>query len=111
MAQSRNVPVLLEVALLGSSLAHKRALKLLQWFKDQRHIKLGPHSGPQTSRSAKESLVNQRDTKEGKRMMKNLVKESLHRNLEIITKRANAAGDSSNKLKSLVISSSKSLPY
>ncbi|KAL5123636.1 U-box domain-containing protein 7 [Glycine soja] len=112
MLQSGIVPVLLEVALVGSSLAQKSALKLLQCFKDERKIKMGPHSGPQTSRTAKESIVKQRDTKEGKRMMKKIVVESLHKNMEIITKRAHGAEDDSNKLKSLVITtSSKSLPY
>ncbi|GMY37508.1 u-box domain-containing protein 7 [Fagus crenata] len=49
--------------------------------------------------------------KEGKKMMKNLVKQSLHKNMEMITWRANAPEDSS-KLKTLEIStSSKSLPY
>ena len=110
MAQSGIVPVLLEVALLGSPLAQKRALKLLQWFKDNSQKRMGPHSGPQTPRSALGSPVNQREKREGKRMMKNLVKESLHRNMEIITQRPNAARDS--KLKSLFMStSSKSLPY
>ncbi|MED6183713.1 hypothetical protein PIB30_040265 [Stylosanthes scabra] len=113
MAQAGIVPVLLEVVLLGSSLAQKRALKLLQWFKDERQTKMGPHSGPQTPRFASMgSPVNQREAMEGKKMMKSLVKQSLHRNMEIITQRANAAGDSSSRLKSLVIStSSKSLPY
>jgi hypothetical protein len=111
MAQARIVPMLLEVVLLGSPLAQKRAMKLLQWFKDERQIKMGPHSGPQSPRFAMGSPLNQRDTKEGKNMMKSLVKQSLHKNLEIITQRANANGESS-KLKSLVIStSSKSLPY
>ncbi|KAJ7968693.1 U-box domain-containing protein 7-like [Quillaja saponaria] len=111
MAESGIVTVLLEVALLGSPLAQKRSLKLLQWFKDERQTKMGPHSGPQTARIAMGSPVNQREAQEGKRMMKNLVKQSLHRNMQIITHRANATGDSS-KLKSLVIStSSKSLPY
>ncbi|KAL4275043.1 hypothetical protein AHAS_Ahas20G0067700 [Arachis hypogaea] len=112
MAQAGIVPVLLEVVLLGSSLAQKRALKLLQWFKDERQTKMGPHSGPQTPRFASMgSPVNQREATEGKKMMKSLVKQSLHRNMEIITHRANAAGDSS-RFKSLVIStSSKSLPY
>ncbi|KAK7319794.1 hypothetical protein RJT34_04519 [Clitoria ternatea] len=110
MVQARIVPTLLEVALLGSPLVQKRAMRILQWFKDEsRQIKLGPHSGPQTPTTAKRSLENQGDTKEGKRLIKNLVKESLRRNLEIITKRANVAVDSS-KLKSLFIStSSKSL--
>lgn len=40
MAKAGIVPVLLEVALLSSSLAQKRALKLLQWFKDGRYGRL-----------------------------------------------------------------------
>ncbi|XP_031268236.1 U-box domain-containing protein 7-like [Pistacia vera] len=111
MAKSGIVHVILEVALLGSPLAQKRALKLLQWFKDERQAKMGPHSGPQTGRIAMGSPVNPREAQEGKKFMKNLVKQSLHKNMEMITRRANAADDSS-KLKSLVIStSSKSLPY
>lgn len=111
MAQAGIVHVLLEVVLLGSDLAQKRAMKLLQWFKDERQTRMGPHSGPQTPRFAMGSPVNQRDVKEGKKLMKSLVKQSLNRNLEIITQRANASGECSNQ-KSLVIStSSKSLPY
>ncbi|KAI4296915.1 hypothetical protein L6164_036833 [Bauhinia variegata] len=111
MAKAGIVHVLLEVALLGSALAQKRALKLLQWFKDERQVRMGPHSGPQTPRIAMGSPLNQKDAKEGKKLMKNLVKQSLHRNMETITQRANATGESS-KLKSLVMStSSKSLPY
>ncbi|EXB94641.1 hypothetical protein L484_005798 [Morus notabilis] len=105
------VAVLLEVALLGSPLAQKRALKLLQLFSDERQAKMGPHSGPQTGRIGMGSPVNQRASQEGKKMMKSLVKQSLHKNMEMITRRADAAGESS-KLKALVIStSSKSLPY
>ncbi|PON41346.1 Coatomer beta subunit [Parasponia andersonii] len=112
MSVSGIVPVLLEVSLLGSPLAQKRSLKLLQWFRDERQAKMGPHSGPQTAgRVSIGSPVNQRETQEGKKMMKSLVKQSLHKNMEMITRRANAAGESST-LKSLVIStSSKSLPY
>ncbi|KAJ6292648.1 hypothetical protein OIU78_024763 [Salix suchowensis] len=112
MAKSGIVPVLLELALLGSPLAQKRALKLLQWFKDERQTRMGPHSGPQTARIAIGSPVNHREAQEGKKLMKNLVKQSLHKNMELITRRANAtSGDSSSRLKSLVIStSSKSLP-
>ncbi|KAK9267877.1 hypothetical protein L1049_010314 [Liquidambar formosana] len=111
MVKSGIVPVLLEVALLGSTLAQKRALKLLQWFKDERQSRMGPHSGPQTARIGMGSPVNQRDAQEGKKLMKKMVKESLNKNMEIITRRANASGESS-KLKALVISSSsKSLPY
>lgn len=117
MAQARIVPVLLEVALLGSPLAQKRALKLLQWFKDEMQVKMGPHSGPQTPRvmvmaSSSPVKQSQKETIEGKKTMKNLVKESLRRNMEIITQRANAAAENPVKLKSLVISTSlKSLTY
>ncbi|KAH1066138.1 hypothetical protein J1N35_031125 [Gossypium stocksii] len=111
MSKAGIVPVLLEVSLLGSPLAQKRAMKLLQWFKDERQAKMGPHSGPQTARIAIGSPLHPREAQEGKKMMKNLVKQSLHKNMEMITRRANAASDSSN-LKSLVLStSSKSLPY
>ncbi|KAA8515133.1 hypothetical protein F0562_018312 [Nyssa sinensis] len=111
MVNARIVPVLLEVALLSSPLAQKRALKLLQWFKNERQRKMGPHSGPQTGRMSIGSPLNQREADEGKKMMKKMVKESLYKNMETITRRANAAGDSP-KLKALLISSSsKSLPY
>ncbi|OIV91693.1 hypothetical protein TanjilG_26546 [Lupinus angustifolius] len=111
MAQAGIVLALLEVVLLGSSLGQKRAMKLLQWFKDERRVKMGPHSGPQTPRFTMGSPVNERDGKEGKKMMKSLMKQSLVRNMEIIMQRANVTGASS-KLKSLVIStSSKSLTY
>ncbi|XP_057947931.1 U-box domain-containing protein 7 [Malania oleifera] len=112
MAESGIVPVLLEVALLGSPLAQKRALKLLQWFKDERQIRIGAHSGPQTGRVvAIGSPLSQKDTLEEKKVMKNMVKQSLYKNLEVITRRANGARDCS-KFKSLDISSSsKSLPY
>jgi len=50
MVQSGITPVLLEVALLGSSLAQERARKLLQWFRYERQIKMGQHSGPQSTR-------------------------------------------------------------
>ncbi|KAK9022843.1 hypothetical protein V6N11_003082 [Hibiscus sabdariffa] len=111
MSKAGIVPVLLQVSLLGSPLAQKRAMKLLKWFKDERQAKMGPHSGPQTGRVAFGSPLHPREAQEGKKMMKNLVKKSLHKNMEMITRRANAATDSSN-LKSLVLStSSKSLPY
>lgn len=114
MAKAGIVPMLLEVSLLGTPLAQKRALKILQWFKDERQQRMGPHSGPQSSRLSMGSPMSPRETQEGKRMMKSLVKQSLYKNLEMITKRANASGDGdqSSRFKSLVIStSSKSLPY
>ncbi|KAI3719055.1 hypothetical protein L6452_19945 [Arctium lappa] len=113
MAEGGIVPILLQVALLGSALAQKRALKLLQWFKDERQMKMGPHSGPQTRRSSFSSPTNHVNAGEGKKLMNKMVQQSLYKNMETITRRANGDSDKSNaKLKLLEISSSsKSLPY
>ncbi|KAK4798753.1 hypothetical protein SAY86_031079 [Trapa natans] len=120
MAADGIVPVLLEVALLGSPLAQKRALKLLQWFKDERQVRVGPHSGPPTPARASmgSPVADRRAASEGKRTVQRLVQESLHRNMELIARRASSdrpgtsAAATTSKLKSLVVStSSKSLPY
>lgn len=113
MSEAGIVQVLLEVALLGSPLAQKRAMKILQWFKDERQRRVGPHSGPQVGRALIGSPVRGEDGDgdEGKMLMKKFVKQSLCKNMETITRRANGDTDSS-RLKALVISSSsKSLPY
>lgn len=110
------VPRLLEVALLGSPLARKRALKLLQWLKDERRS--GVHSGPQpqagaTFRSSNPMTTGEEedDVEEGRRAVKAMVKHSLDRNMGLIRRRATGPEGSSG-LKSLVAaSSSKSLPY
>ncbi|CAH2060962.1 unnamed protein product [Thlaspi arvense] len=115
MAKAGIVPVLLEVTLLGSPLVQKRAVKLLQWFKDERNERMGPHSGPQTGRmsSGMGSPMSPRSGEEGKKMMKNLVKQSLYKNMEMITRRGNVDMErEACRLKSLIIStSSKSLTY
>ena len=113
MAKSRIVPALLELALLGTPLAQKRALKLLQWFKDERQARVGPHSGPQTGRVAAGSAFNKKEIEKGKRMMRSLVKQSLDKNMEIITRRANGGECSSPTIRRTLVSSnsSKSLPF
>ncbi|KAL8229730.1 hypothetical protein R6Q57_014630 [Mikania cordata] len=112
MVEGGIVRVLLEVALLGSPLAQKRALKLLQWFKEERHMKMGPHSGPQSRMLSFGSPSNQDEADEGIKLMKNMVQQSLYKNMETITRRANSNSDSNSRFKVLVSgSSSKSLPY
>ncbi|CAL9234513.1 unnamed protein product [Arabidopsis halleri] len=115
MAKAGIVPVLLEVSLLGSPLVQKRAVKLLQWFKDERNVRMGPHSGPQTGwmSHGMGSPMSPRSGEEGRKMMKNLVKQSLYKNMEMITRRGNVDMESEScRLKSLIIStSSKSLTY
>lgn len=108
MANDGIVPVILEVALLGSPLAQKRALNLLQLFKDEKQMKMRSHSGPQTGRISIGSPV---DPREGKRLMKKMVEQSLYKNMETIARRANG-DEGSSKIKFFgVTSSSKSLPY
>lgn len=113
MVKSGIVAVLLEVSLLGSPLVQKRALKLLQWFKDERQVKIGPHSGPQTSPNTTGSPLSVRhgDTGEGKKMMKDLVRRSLYKNMEVITHRAAHKSCKVKVLDLSLSSSSKSLPY
>ncbi|KAF9589914.1 hypothetical protein IFM89_029530 [Coptis chinensis] len=111
MAKSGIVQVLLEVALLGSPLAQKRALKLLQWFKDEKQTRIGAHSGPQTGSTVIASHSNENEMKKGKKIIKKMVKQSLLKNLEVIMRRANTGGESSMVKAFVTSSSSKSLPY
>lgn len=109
MAKAEVVQVLLELALMGSPLAQKRASRILQWFKDERQVKIGTHSGPLIGRLS--TMGSPVDLGGGRGLMKKILKESLFKNMETITRRANGGADSL-KLKALVISSSsKSLPY
>ncbi|WOK91375.1 hypothetical protein Cni_G00066 [Canna indica] len=113
MAELRIVPLLLEVALLGSPLAQKRALKILQCFKHEGSARIGGHSGPQTEQylSLSSGSAGRQQLRECKRAVKNMVKQSLDKNLQAIIRRANGSEDFSC-LKSLATtSSSKSLPY
>ncbi|KAK6133470.1 hypothetical protein DH2020_032763 [Rehmannia glutinosa] len=111
MAKAGIVQVLLEVVLLGTPLAQKRALRILQWFKDERQVKIGPHSGPQMGVVSVGSPVGERSSDEGEKLMKKIVRQSLYKNLETITRRANGDGYSSNSKALVISSSSKSLPY
>ncbi|KAK6154768.1 hypothetical protein DH2020_009016 [Rehmannia glutinosa] len=112
MAKAGIVQVLLELVLLGTPLAQKRALRILQWFKDERQVKIGPHSRPLMRVVSVGSPVGQRSTDEGEKLMKKIVRQSLYKNLETITRRANYGdGDSSNSKALVISSSSKSLPY
>ncbi|ERN13919.1 hypothetical protein AMTR_s00021p00109520 [Amborella trichopoda] len=114
MALEGVVPSLLEVALLGSPLAQKRAMKVLQWFKGEGKVAVMPHSGPQ-ARHVRPTAMLGRHEREAAGDIKEMVKQSLNMNMEQLLKRANAnsctSGDGS-KLKALVVSSSsKSLSY
>ncbi|XP_010924884.1 uncharacterized protein [Elaeis guineensis] len=106
------VSLLLEVALLGSPLAQKRALKMLQWFKDEGQSKIGAHSGPQTERiSLTSSPVSGGETKKCQKAVKQMVKQSLNNNMEAIMRRAHVPENFSSFKSFAASSSSKSLPY
>ncbi|KAH9309422.1 hypothetical protein KI387_037333, partial [Taxus chinensis] len=114
------VPVLLELALLGSTLSQKRAMRILQCLRDDKRGLTMPVSGPVTARvwDARRQLSTRDDATEmklHKRAVTNMVRQSLQRNMDHIVERANmpiSCVKSSTKLKSLISSSSsKSLPY
>lgn len=106
------VQLALEVALLGSPLAQKRALKMLLWFKNEGRERIRGHSGPQPEEllSSGDSSTCERQLRECKKAVRRMVKQSLDWNMEVITRRAHAPEDFS-RLKTLAAtSSSKSLP-
>lgn len=106
------VSLLLEVALLGSPLAQKRALKMLQWFKDEGQSKIGAHSGPQTGMiSLSSSSLGGVEAKKCQKAVKQMVKQSLSNNMEAIMRRAHVTGNFSSYKSFVASSSSKSLPY
>ena len=124
MMRARVVPVLLEVALLGSPLAQKRSLRILQYLRQP--VTVASISGPlstgriwnkySTALAFPENDSNiTHEMKEHKRAVKTMVQQSLDLNMERIIRRANVtciSGESSKRYKSLVnSSSSKSLPY
>lgn len=120
MMQEGIVPALLELALLGTTLAQKRAMRLLQWLRDDKQVAMTPVSGPVTSRAWEprrefSSPEKTNEMEENKRAIKIMVKKSLQWNMDHIVKRADVSStsvDSSTRLKSLISSSSsKSLPY
>ncbi|WVZ99668.1 hypothetical protein U9M48_044931 [Paspalum notatum var. saurae] len=101
------VQALLEVSLLGSPLAQRRAAKILQWFKDEGQSRIRAHSGPRFMEGA-----SCRDDDGGGRgdTVDKIVKQSLDRNMKSILRRATASVDLTNVKLLVASSSSKSLP-
>ncbi|CAN6444290.1 unnamed protein product [Victoria cruziana] len=116
MAEAGIVPALLELSLLGSPLAQKRALRILHWFKEEKMTRTAPQSGPQMGELLYPgSPQSVKEINEGRRAIRKMVQESLHKNMESIMRRAKSNCTNppdSFKTKALVTStSSKSLPY
>lgn len=120
------VQALLEVSLLGSPLAQRRAAKILQWFKDDGQSgdsRIRAHSGPRMEGASSSSCggAGGRDGEDSEGhgakaagdAVDRIVKQSLDMNMRSIMRRATASVDmtSANTNKLLVASSSsKSLP-
>ena len=127
MVQKRAIPALLELSLLGTLLAQKRAICVLECLREERESRGRPLSAPmRRTRKSKEENPNQADLDDaaagdGRKIVNIMVQQSLERNLQRIVRRANGPVaphhalefvPGSAKIKSLIgCSSSKSLPY
>lgn len=119
MIEGGIVSSLLELTLLGSTLAQKRASRMLESFKGKGNASAPLCGGGALSTSssmeaaAEESLDEMMMSQESK-AVKQLVQQSLHNNMNRMVKRANLPHDfvPSQHLRSLTSSStSKSLPF
>ncbi|OEL33888.1 hypothetical protein BAE44_0005094 [Dichanthelium oligosanthes] len=115
MRQLGVVQALLEVSLLGSPLAQRRAAKVLQWFKEGGQRRIRAHSGPRMEGTS--SCHDDDDVGDGGQEAKDrwdtvdkIVKQSLDRNMKSILRRATASVDLTNVKLLVTSSSSKSLP-
>lgn len=127
MVQKRAIPALLELSLLGTLLAQKRAICVLECLREERESRGRPLSAPlRRTRKPKQENSNQADLDDaaagdGRKIVNIMVQQSLERNLQRIVRRANGYVPphhalefvpGSAKIKSLIgCSSSKSLPY
>ncbi|XP_020099131.1 uncharacterized protein LOC109717671 [Ananas comosus] len=106
------VEVLLEIALLGSDIARRRAMKILQWIKNEGEVRMRVHSGPRVERvSLFDGCSGDREEEQCRRAIGEMVKESLKRNMASILRKATAIEGFSNVKGLCTSSSSKSLPY
>jgi hypothetical protein len=121
MRQLGVVQALLEVSLLGSPLAQRRAAKILQLFKEEgpQQSRVRAHSGPRVEgdggTSCPDDDVAGEDGREAKDCCRDttvgkIVRQSLDRNMKCILRRATASVDLTNVKLLVTSSSSKSLP-
>lgn len=133
MIEAGIVSALLELTLLGSTLAQKRASRILECLRVDKGKQISESYGgssmsaavsapiygassttPSVNGGSKESMEDEDMMSEEKKAVKHLVQQSLQSNMRRIVKRANLPQDfvPSDHLKSLTASStSKSLPF
>ncbi|KAF8726761.1 hypothetical protein HU200_019233 [Digitaria exilis] len=113
------VQALLEVSLLGSPLAQRRAAKVLEWFKEEGQSRIRAHSGPRMEPCQHDKDIGEgssvtvghgQEVKDCQDTVGKIVKQSLDRNMKSILRRATASVDLTNVKLLVTSSSSKSLP-
>ncbi|CAN6345784.1 unnamed protein product [Urochloa humidicola] len=123
MRQLGAVQALLEVSLLGSPLAQRRAAKILQWFKEEGQSRIRAHSGPRMEMEGaschgdhvgggggRGGDVQVQEGDDRRDTVGKIVRQSLDRNMKSILRRATASVDLTNVKLLVTSSTSKSLP-
>ncbi|CAN6331924.1 unnamed protein product [Urochloa humidicola] len=110
MRQLGVVQALLEVSLLGSPLAQRRAAKILQWFKEEGQSRIRAHSGPRMEMEGTSCRGDIQEGEDRRDTVGKIVRQSLDRNMKSILRRATASVDLTNVKLLVTSSSSKSLP-
>lgn len=117
MVAKRAIPALLEVSLLGSALAQKRAVRVLECLREDREqgrpmsAPLGPPP-PRKAHSMPKECKTQ--ASEGSKIVNHMVQQSLEQNLQRIVRRANLPAPINHMRAASSLSgcsSSKSLPF
>ncbi|GLJ29162.1 hypothetical protein SUGI_0574990 [Cryptomeria japonica] len=118
MVESGVVSSLLELTLLGTTLAQKRASRILECLRDDKIRKNSTMSAPISGQHTDLEPINKDEygdhMSEERKVVNRLVQQSLQHNMQRIIKRANLPQDfaPSDRFKSLTAtSSSKSLPF
>ncbi|KAG0455995.1 hypothetical protein HPP92_023783 [Vanilla planifolia] len=86
MEEAGAVPMLLEVALLGSGVASRRAIRMLQWLKGGGRVGAGG-DGFEVEEEEDGDNDGEGGMKQRSRAVRGLVTQSLHRNMESILSR------------------------
>lgn len=115
MVERRAIPALLEVSLLGSALAQKRAVRALECLREDRE-QGRPMSAPLGPPRKAHSMPKEHKTQasEGSKIVNHMVQQSLEQNLQRIVRRANLPAPVNHMRAASSLSgcsSSKSLPF
>lgn len=117
MVEKRAIPALLEVSLMGSALAQKRAVQILECLREDREQgrPMSAPMGPPRKARYYDSIPAEHEVKvcEGSKIVNHMVQQSLEENLRRIVRRAKLPVSMDHMRASSLsgCSSSKSLPF